>query len=492
MSSPITFRQFYGVWFQIERERMSLSPAKFHKEVFDFLLDYDNWENDTGVLEVFRNGAKSTIVSLFITYLLVKDPSQTIIVQSADDRTATKVLKGVRDLIKRHPLATHLDQNEREQKVGSFYVNGSVDPQNASVVAYGIRSNVTGRRAHWIIYDDVEAKGNANSEDKREEIMDRISEGMNILHPKGKRLFVGTPHAYDTMYDKIIKSGASSLVIPMLRNAKGKWPNMIGDCVWPERFNDEEVAKKQSTVPEHAWMSQNMLIAWNMHDTLLDPNLLQTYRGSIDLHEANGERSLMLNGIKMLSCTAYWDISSGKHGRDDSVLAVVYTDAKGNYYVHKATALKGDIDQQCEQIKKIALELFLPSITVETNGVGTHAPHILRKCLDKTGIAVLEAHQSTNKAQRILEGFQVLLSGQKIFAHESVVNGPLRIQLRDFSFTSKGKDDYVDAVASALLREPIRINANRVGGGRNATWGNYGDAGGTVGKYDPFGKRTSQ
>jgi len=490
MNNPtITFRHFYGIWYARNKERMGLSPAKFHKEVFDFLLNNDNWENNTGVLQVFRSGAKSTIISLLVTYLLVKDPSTTIIVQSADDRTARKVLGGVQELIRTHPLAVHLAQTEKEWQKSSFFVSGAVDALNASVTGFGIKSNITGRRAHWMIYDDVEAKGNANTEEKRLEIIDRVSEGVNILHPGGKRLFVGTPHTYDTLYNKIIKSGASSLTIPMLRNATGKWPNMKGDCVWPERFDDKTVRMKQNTVPEHEWMSQNMLVAWNMRETILDPNSLVVYDDEIEVVHANNSSSLRIAGVKMLSVNTFWDVSSGKTGRDNSVLSVVFTGENGHYYIHRAVGLKGDIDVQCEKIKEIANKLLLPSVTVETNGVGVHAVHILRKHLEKTGISVLEAHQSVNKKERIINAYQASLSGGYIHCHSSVYNSPFRIEMREFSVTATGqKDDYIDSVASALLREPVRINAGMFSriNKRIANWGNYSSASKTSNKYNPF------
>ena len=488
-----SFKQFYGVWYNQNRSRMNLSPAKFHQEVFQFLLDYDHWQNDTGVLQVFRNGAKSTIVALFVCYLLVEDPTRTILVQSADDRTARKILAGVQELIRTHPLAMHLAQNEREWQKGSFFVAGAADPQNPSVVGFGIKSNITGRRAHWIIYDDVEAKGNANTADKRNEIRDRVSEGVNILHERGKRLFVGTPHAYDTLYDDIITRGASSLSIPMLRNAVGKYPNMTGDSVWKERFDDDEVRKKQTSVPEHEWMSQNMLVPWNMAETVLDPNLLQVYEDELDIISANNTVSLKINDKTMLSASAYWDVSSGKSGRDDSVLSIVFTANDSHYFIHRVYRLRGNIDDQCEQIKKYALENFLPSVCVETNGVGTHAVHILRKHLEKTGVSTLEHHQTSNKKERIIGAFQASLSGRYIHCHKEVFNSPFRVQMREFSVSgTRGKDDYIDAVASAMLREPIRIGS----GGfarqtRNAVWGNYSDDGKEASIYNPFKPATT-
>ena len=490
----VTFKQFWAIWFLMNKDKLGLSPAPFHKEVFDFLLDYENWQNGTGVLQVFRNGAKSTIVTLFITYLLVEDPRRLILVQSADDRTAHKVLRGVQDLIRTHPLAVHLAQKSREWKVGSFFVEGAADPANPSVSGYGIRSNITGRRAHWIIYDDVEAKGNANTDDKRTEIRNRVSEGMNIMQENGKRLFVGTPHAYDTLYDEVISRGASSLSIPMLRNAKGVWPTMTGDCVWPERFNEEEVRRKQETVPKHEWMSQNMLVPWNMHETILEPNLLERYEDDAEYYEANGEGMLRIGDKRMAGASAFWDVSSGRSGRDRSVLAVVYTDGDGHYYIHRTERLEGDIDVQVQAIKAIALELMLPAVSVETNGVGVHAVHILRKALKGTGIATLEVHQVVNKKIRIIEAFQAALSGHYIHAHKKVLSSPLKLEMKEFSMTNtRGHDDYLDAVASAILKEPIRINS---GGStrfkRKNQWGAAALADNVnTGKYDPFTKKTA-
>jgi phage terminase large subunit-like protein len=267
---------------------------------------------------------------------------------------------------------------------------------------------------------------------------------------------------------------------------------MKGDCVWPERFNEHEVNKKQSTVPEHEWMSQNMLVPWNMTETVLDPNLLVQYEDEIEYIEANGEAMLKIGDKRMMSASAFWDVSSGRSGRDRSVLAIVYTDGDGHYYIHKAERLEGNIDLQVQKIKALAIANILPAVTVETNGVGIHATHILRKELKGTGIAVLEAHQSVNKQQRIIEAYQAALSAKYIHVHKKVYNSPFRIEMREFSLTStRGHDDYIDAVASAMLREPVRINAGGLSRFKRKTgWGNYSTDSTAVGKYDPFSKKS--
>lgn len=486
-----TFPQFYGIWYNKFKHRYvpQLEPAKFHKKLFDFLLDYPNWVNDTGVLQVPRNGTKSTIISLFITYQLIIDPAQVILVQSSNDRMAGKILDGIQDLIRTHPLAAHLAQTEREWRKRSFFVTGAVDAQNPSVSSLGIASNITGKRANWIIYDDVEAAGNANTEDKRKQLRRRLDEGINVIHPGAKRLFIGTPHTYDTYYDEQIKRGASTFTMPFLLNAKGKWPKMTGECFWPERFSDEEAAAKQKSMPEYQWMSQYMLVPWNMQDTVLDPNDLEIYEDKLELREGNGISSLHIGDKQMISVATYWDVSSGKKGKDDSVLAIVFIGSDGHYYIHKIYKLMGSGEQQCAMIEKFARENYLPSVTVEQNGVGYMAPDMLRAKLQKHGIAVLTTHQKTDKGERIIGAFHATLSSGFVHVHRSVFNSPFRTQMRDFSIGASKKDDYLDSAASAILMQPKHINSSSLGKYHsNAGWRAFANTNHEADKYDPFNK----
>ena len=109
----------------------------------------------------------------------------------------------------------------------------------------------------------------------------------------------------------------------------------------------------------------------------------------------------------------------------------------------------------------MALQFNIPSVCVETNGIGALIPPILIKHLQGTGIGVDGVHSPSTQTKntRIISAFETLLYGGRLHVHDRVANSPFLNQIRDFNPSStRNKDDYIDAVANCILREPIRIS----------------------------------
>ncbi len=66
----LTFERFFAKWALVNKWDV---PA-FHWQIVRYLDTYESWNNATGVLQVFRYGGKSSLVALFIIYMLVKNP----------------------------------------------------------------------------------------------------------------------------------------------------------------------------------------------------------------------------------------------------------------------------------------------------------------------------------------------------------------------------------------------------------------------------------
>ncbi len=454
-----TFAEFFAIWANIQGWKV----PPLHLQIIKFLESYKSWETNTAVLQVFRGAAKSTILGLFITYLLVKDPTLRFLILSADKETAVKITNDLRNIIGRHPLALHLRSDDKSWREDRFWVRGSDDGRVPSVWALGVLSNITGSRSDFIIFDDVEVPKNCANEKLRKQLRHRISETVHILVPGGHRLFVGTPHSFESIYPEQIDTGASSLRIPLIRNAQGDFPFMTGESSWPDRFDDDEVADRQlKSLSKGEFLSQYQLIPYNPIESTFDATLLNQYHNEIDFYQANRETVLKIGNRRMVSCSCFWDPSLGKHKSDDSVLALVFTDADGRYFIHRTWKLSGEAEEQCEQIKTLATECHVPQIIIETNGVGGTLPALLRKALAGTGIAVDGRATTKNKAQKIVEAYDVPLSAGLLYVHNSVLQTAFLPQLRDFNPTFVGgrvKDDFIDAVASAILNELIRITA---------------------------------
>jgi hypothetical protein len=474
-----TFQQFFLVWASIQVPKWDVPD--FHFDILDFLSKHANWASNTGVVQIFRGAGKSTIVGLFIVWMLTQDPTLRFLILSADKKTATKITQDVASIIQRHPLARHLHGEEGAWRQDHLVVAGSTDGRNPSLTSWGVMSNITGSRADWIIYDDTEVPKNSQTEAERDALRERLDEATHILVPGGYELFVGTPHSFDSIYPEItgesdkedpLRSGSSSLKIPALSDVRGEFPEFDGVPTWPQRFPVAELQKRaRSSHTKGHFLSQYLLQPYNPDDCVLDPTLVATYTAELDLHTANGATLARINGVRVMSYSCFWDPSSAKLSADDSVLAIIYSTDDGHYYIHRTHKLTGDINDQIVEVMEVMKECDVSHVVIEANGVGEFLPAMFRKAATGRGFTCEAAYANMNKALKIMQAYEVRLSGGFIHAHKSVMDSSFRTQLRDFNHRSVGrsKDDFIDSVASAILREPIRLKAGHYGN-RASVW----------------------
>lgn len=456
------FKMFYADWIN----RYGWRTPAAQSEVINWLDSKKKWKNNTKVLLVWRGFGKSTIVDLWIAYKLSKDPTLRILLMSADKTVAKKTTRNVRNILRHHPRCAHInpDHGDKLDQSDQFFVVGAQDDRNPSLSAYGIQSNVTAGRADVIVYDDVEVGKNSGTEHKREQLRDRIQETKNLLTPGGIKLFIGTYHDYESIYDEEIASGAEYYKRPILENPKGEFPFITGDYVWESRFGEEFVLDKQkSSSSKNNFYSQYLLEPRPVTDCRLDPILITRYYDECDYTYANRRLYTRIGERSMKSVTVWWDPAFSETSPDDSVVAVVYTDHDGYYWIHRVKELRGNVEKQVLQIREFMKENKLPTLYYESNGIGGTLEHMLIKYLSGIGVGVIPVHTAKNKNQKIIESLEVPLSAGLVYAHDSVMISKFANQLRDFSpIATRQKDDYIDAVASAILQEPIRIASTKV------------------------------
>ena len=420
---------------------------KFHYTVCDWLEN----RGRIAVLEVFRGAAKSTITALYMAWKLREDAEYRFLVQSADDLTSSKMSADAQHVLSMHPLCYGMKGNLWQTI--RFSVKGNPDPRNASVTAQGIMGNVTSSRANEVIFDDVEVPKNVMTPVLRETLRRRMSDATHILVPGGSKLYIGTPHTHDSIYEEQIKAGADSLVIPLF--------DKKGVNAWGDYFTEEEVKFRRSECKtQNEWDSQYQLKARPLHEIRLNPDMIVPYTGEPEIRSANNQVAMKINGEQMVGCSTYWDVALGKADSDDSVFSAMFTDAKGHLYWQVAKALTGEVDEQCEQICDIVVKYSIPGVCIETNGPGGFVPAILRRHLREKGLrcGVTEFHAKTNKTKRILDAFDTPLSGGFLHAHQSVLNSKLPGQMSDWiPKNTNQEDDFIDSGAGCIHNTPVRI-----------------------------------
>lgn len=155
---------------------------------------------------------------------------------------------------------------------------------------------------------------------------------------------------------------------------------------------------------------------------------------------------------------------------DSSVLAIVFTTDDGHYYIHRTAALMGTPQLQAEKAIEIMKECSISHVVIETNGAGAPFPSIFRERAAGKGVTCEGRNTSMKKVLKIVQAFEMRLGGGFLHAHRSVLDSPFWGQLRDFNPTkSSQKDDYIDAVAMAILAQPFRLRGGP-SGSRSSAW----------------------
>jgi len=459
------FKAFVQEW----NVSQNLNTPDLHEEICIWLADAWGENNKALLLMAFRNSGKSTLVGLFAAWLLLTKPNTRILVLAADHALARKMVRNVKRIIERHDRTQHLKPKKADQWASDqFTVVRGQEQRDPSMLAKGIGSNVTGLRADIIICDDVEVPNTCDTEPKRIDLRERLSEIDYVLVPGGTQLYVGTPHTYFSIYANETRPEADEEV-PFLNSFKRlELPilNEHGNSRWPDRFPEAEIDKIRERSGANKFRSQMMLHPVNIADGRLNPDHLRPYDDALQYHERNGNVSLELGGRRLTHASCWWDPSYGSTEKGDgSVIACVFNDEAGGRWLHDISYLTIDptlapeIDeatQQCRQVTSFLKRNYLPNVHLETNGIGKFLPGILRRELTQAGIqcAVVEKHSSEAKAHRIIKAFDVLLAAGGLHAQKSVLASSFIMEMREWHPKRKGPDDGLDAVAGCLINTP--------------------------------------
>ena len=508
-----SFLSFFLCW----ADRMGWKVPAIHVQACIWLAT----KGPVGVLRCFRGFGKSTLLAVYNAWRYKETPELRILHQGDQDGTAYKTSRDTKRVISKHPMTRHIPIRGES---AFWWIQGNDDERNPSMQAAGIMSNITSSRADEVQNDDVEVPRNIRTPEARETLRYRLGEQTHILVPGGSKLYIGTPHTHDSLYDEMEKMGADCLTIRMFEHEQrieqatanyyavkfrpvfvfsgigkeailmkegadyrlvgngiefAKPPGTLIDCysesAWPERFTRDEMEKRRKeTRTINEWDSQYQLHSKPVSQCRLDPERLIPYSVEPVIRYANKTASMYLGNVKIAGMSARWDPSSGKIDSDVSAFAIVLQDEHGRRYMHRSVALIGEVAEFTEDGRRIIggqvsqicdlIELFnIPRVVIETNGIGGFAPATLKAAIKQRKLicGVGEEPSLTNKNRRILEAYEGPMSSSMLWAHSSVLDGPFWDQMKDFNPETKNQeDDYIDVGAAAISDTPERINVH--------------------------------
>lgn len=248
-------------------------------------------------------------------------------------------------------------------------------------------------------------------------------------------------------------SGYKLLKIPIL--------DANGVPAWPELFPTEKINQMRQIVGPRHFSSQMMLEFVPPERIRLDPGQIHFYEDSLDIHAAR------LGANQISGASIYWDPSSGRHKSDDSVCVLIYRDDKNHnvfihdvMYMHVPDTETHPLNIQCQMVLDFMRRYTIRRITIETNGIGNALPEIMSDVAKHHGenIYVNKITNSRNKADRILDAIEPLLTSGHLYAHMRVRQTPLISEMLGWSpIGGVGHDDGLDALAGAISTTPIVI-----------------------------------
>lgn len=480
MKAKVGFAPFFLVW----AHHLGWIVPAFHIRVCDFLENF-YLNGRLALLMLPRGHSKSSILDVFNAWVIYNNPKEWILHQGTTDPDAFKCSNGTKHVLKSHPLCianalVEVVRGETER----WWVQGSDDPRYGTMYSKGILSGVTGHRATLIENDDVETPKTTGTQDAREKLKYRLTEQTHIAVPNAKKLYVGTPHSHDSLYEHVKELGADCLILKMFEHEarfeqaktilvgfepihvfsgigkharylekdkdytvepkencfeisfKDTYPliDVYSQGLWEERFTPGEMAeRRKECLTLNEWDSQYQMHAKPVGNVRLDPEKMLAYDCEPHFRTANKVTTMMLGNVKIVSASLHWDPSSGKLKSDKSSSALTFQDENGMYYWHRVKHLTGEVIEhdahgniiggQVMQLCDLIEQYHLRGVSVEVNGIGGFAPASLRGALKKRGLvcAVVEQHSSENKNKRILDAIEAPLISGALWVHLSVV-----------------------------------------------------------------------
>ncbi len=176
------------------------TPAH-HKKIMKFLAETHSAAPRRGLLMAFRHSGKSSVVGVFAACVLYLYPQTRILILSAETSLSSRMVSHIKHILENHPRCSDMPPIvKKEWGSHKITIQRPIGIREPSVICQGIHGNITGMRADMIICDDVEVPNTCNTAPKREKLRERLRELDFILAPNGTMIYIGTPHATDSIY----------------------------------------------------------------------------------------------------------------------------------------------------------------------------------------------------------------------------------------------------------------------------------------------------
>lgn len=291
-----------------QRFAIASETADYYKDFADFAADGMaflgfplTWEQ-ADIADFMANGpqyrmvmaqrgeAKSTLAALYAVWRIIQRPSTRVLIVSGGEKQASEVAFLVIRIITTWDILEYLrpdksagDRDSNEAFDVHWALKG-VD-KSPSVACVGITANLPGKRADLLIPDDIETPKNSYTVTMREQLL-QLTKEFTSINTHGDILYLGTPQTKDSVYnslpargytirvwpgryptpeetekygDRLAPSIAARLAADPSLATGGGIDGTRGKPTDPDRFDEEELVKKEIDKGPEDFQLQHML-----------------------------------------------------------------------------------------------------------------------------------------------------------------------------------------------------------------------------------------
>ena len=412
------------------------------------------------ILEAARGTGKSYIGAIYSTWRLLRNVDEKILIVSASGPKAIEIATFVRSLFDNVPLLQHLTPGPTERdSVLSFDVKGSKVSIAPSVSAVGITSQITGKRATFILADDVEVPSNSMTELMREKLVARVNEFEALLIPDmpSSILFLGTPQSMESIYNKL--EYPTTILPAQVPEDEGVYEGKLdpwilqqgqpGEATDKVRFPIEVLRERQAGMGVPMYKLQYMLdttlsdaerYPLKTVDSILLPLSKETAPATIQYTRSQDYMrkdivNLGFTGDRFQKPFSYSDrhmkydliamgIDPSGSGADETAYAIVGVLSGNVYVLDFGGTRKGFSDEALMFLARKAEEYKVNKIIPEKNYGSGMFTELFKKVLNEVYSCYIEEdfRVSGQKEKRIIDNIAPILTNhQLIFNEDSVI-----------------------------------------------------------------------
>lgn len=180
-------------------------------EIQDDIAEYMQHGPKLRMVQAQRGQAKSTLAALYCVWLLIQNPAARCLIVSAGGAQASDIALLIVRIISQwdilcwlRPDITRGDRNSASNYDVHCDLKG-ID-KSASVHCVGITASLAGKRADFILADDIETQINSMTQPARE-LLALLTKEFSAICITGSIMYLGTPQTKDSVYRTLPQRG---------------------------------------------------------------------------------------------------------------------------------------------------------------------------------------------------------------------------------------------------------------------------------------------